>query len=226
MPNPSIHCAEQLFEEFCRQQSIHFEQISESTVRTPDYRIVLENSVVTVEVKEIEPNKEEKAIIEAGSELMNPEDIYHWGIPGERIRKKILNAMQQLRGAALRGEATLLVLHDPVSFWPELLDADAVRVAMYGLETILVSPDPDPQGGVTVLQRRHGSRKRVTKTQNTSLSAVGILKSDAFGISLVVYHNWHARVPLRSTCKYDSIVHFKLSKEPDAAFSNWVKYLE
>lgn len=64
---------------------------------------------------------EERQFLSAAYEDWNSEHVFHWGVPGERIRKKISTAVSQLK-AVSNGLPTLLVLYDTVKFWPELLD--------------------------------------------------------------------------------------------------------
>jgi hypothetical protein len=147
---------------------------------------------------------------------------YHWGNPGEKVRKKITNAVPQLKALADSTLLTLLVLHDPIRFWSELLDGDAVRAAMYGIETILVSPEPAPEGGATVLDPWYGGRKKLTEDHNTSLNAISILLSEDQQLQLEVFHNWYAAVPLSpSALRVKSVTHFHLSTSPSEGFPKW-----
>lgn len=226
MPNPKINVTEDLFEQFCQQEGIPFERIRESNERRPDYVLSLGKIKLIAEVKAIEPNAEEKAIIEAGPEEMDPEKTFHWGIPGERVRKKISEAVPQLKSYSTREQPTILILHDTAKFWPELLDSYAVMVAMYGVESIQVSSKPAPRGGASILRRWHGSRKKLTNKHNTSLSAVGILTHENSGIYLNVFHNWYAKAPLPpSVFNFAHIIHKQLTTPPTEDFGEWVDWI-
>ncbi len=223
MQRIDLTCSENLFEQFCSQLGLLVSRVDEATSRRPDYRMIFPATDVIVEIKEINPTAEERAVIETDPDIVEPEKLYHWGIPGERVRKKISNAVPQLKALSKSTLPTLLVLHDPIRFWPELLDADALKVAMYGVETILISPESAHEGGATILERWHGSRRRFTSDHNTSLSAIGILELEDGHISLQIFHNWYARAPLSpSLLSYTGITHFQLAKPPTEGYPAWV----
>ena len=155
-------------------------------------------------------------------EEWNAEYTYHWGIPGERIRNKIKNAVPQLRALSLGRHPTLLVLFDAVKWWPELMNADALKVAMYGIETAAVSSEVAPEGGATIIGRWHGSRRRLTDEHNTTLSAIGILSGDDAELRLGIYHNFFAAAPIPSDWLVDpKIQQYRLAWSPDRAFPPW-----
>ena len=52
--------SEREFEAFCNARGIAFERVPEATTRTPDYELALGATRVVVEVKETEPNAEER----------------------------------------------------------------------------------------------------------------------------------------------------------------------
>ncbi|ROZ76557.1 hypothetical protein [Ramlibacter sp. WS9] len=215
--------SEKLLEQFCVRAGISHFRVPEASDRRPDYRFRLASRDLIVEVKELEPSEEEKALIACDPEEFDPVYAYHWGIPGERVRKKIANAVPQLKALAGTALPTLLVLHDPIRFWPELLDAQAISVAMYGIETILVSAEPAPEGGATVLARWHGGRRKLTESHNTSLSAVAILLQADLELRLDVYHNWYASNPLKpSELRAIGVNHFRVPAAPTDKFSHWV----
>lgn len=223
MSSPMLTKSETLFEKFCAMGRIPLSRVPETAEQRPDYRMTLPTTDVIVEVKELEPTKEEKALIECDPEDFDPAYSYHWGIPGEKIRKKITNAVPQLKALAESTLPTLLVLHDPIGFWPELLDGDAVRAAMYGIETLLISPQPAPEGGATILKRWHGGRKKLTEDHNTSLSAIAVLLLEDDRLQLEVFHNWYAAVTLSpSAFRVDGVTHFHLSVPPSEGFAEWM----
>jgi hypothetical protein len=184
--------------------------------------VQLATTNIVVEVKQLDPTPEERQLLATPYEEWNPEYIYHWGTPGERVRKKISTAVPQLKALSKGVFPTLLVLYDAVKFWPELLDDYALKVAMYGIETILISPEPAPEGGATVLARWHGPRQRLTPVHNTSLSALAIIREDAGVLTLDVYHNYYASIPIPAEMLARiSGSQYRLVRPPSQGFPNW-----
>ena len=214
--------SEDLFESFCVDQSLIYERIQESGDKSPDYWVTIADSRILVEVKQIEPNREEREMLNTPLDEWDPVNVYHWGLPGERIRKKISDAMPQLKSLSKGILPTLLVVFDAIKFWPELTDQNAVKVAMYGIETILISSEVAPEGGAKIIRKWHGSRRRLTQEHNTTLSAVGIIAKGDNGISFDLYHNFYASLPLpRNELARYGIKQFYLCKAPFDAFPDW-----
>jgi hypothetical protein len=79
------------------------------------------------------------------------------------------------------------------------VDADNVKAAMYGLQQIDLTVPPIGQGSPYASGTRLGPRRKMTPTDNTSISAVGSLFMPSRSeIKLFVYHNRFAKVPLRT----------------------------
>lgn len=214
--------SEKLFERFCLQQDFSYSRINEGASKSPDYSLTICNQVIIVEIKQIDLNKEEKRVLAQPDEEWSDYDVYHWGIPGERVRKKIKAALPQLKALSSGNLPTLLVLYDNVKFWPELLDEYAIRVAMHGIETAIVSPKVAPEGGAKVIKRWYGHRKQVSEIHCTSLSAIGVLEEKGTKITLDIYHNHYALVPLcKNSLNTSEITQFELENEPTVGFSEW-----
>ena len=214
--------SESLFEDFCLRKGIIFQRINEGTSKSPDYLVSVFDTQLIVEVKQIEPNTEEKAILRTPMNEWDPADVYHWGLPGERIRKKISDAMPQLKKLSEGRHPTLLVILNTVAFWPELADNYAVQVAMYGIESALISSEVASEGGAKILARWHGPRKRLTSECNTTLSGIALMDTDTPEVVLKVYHNYHAAIPLPG-CKLMKlgIRQFEMPFEPGTTFPEW-----
>ena len=56
--------SEQLFERYCERYGIPYQRVSATGARSPDYEMALAGQRIVVEVKEIEPNDNEKAAME------------------------------------------------------------------------------------------------------------------------------------------------------------------
>ena len=214
--------SELLFERFCSDRGIPCSRVQEAETQRPDYRVHLTTVEVIVEVKQIDPTAEERRLLATPCDDWNPENVYHWGIPGERVRKKISAAIPQLKALSTGSNPTLLVLYDAVKFWPELLDEHALKVAMYGIETALISSEAAPEGGAVVLARWHGQRQRLTPKHNTSLSAIAIMRDQEGGVALSVYHNFYASNPLSTEALAAvGIPQYRMSGLPSESFPAW-----
>lgn len=216
--------SELLFEAFCGARGICWFRVREAESKRPDYQLHTVTGDLIVEVKQIDPTPEERRLLAIPVEQWNPDYIYHWGIPGERVRKKISTAVPQLKALSQGTTPTLLVLYDSVKFWPELLDEYAVKVAMYGIEAIAISPVAAPEGGATILARWHGPRRRMTPAHNTSLSALAILSDAEGAITLSVYHNFFALNPLPlEAFSAAGVSHYRLMRSPSEGFPEWAR---
>src|SRR5215216_1898358 len=77
--------SEMLFERFCTDTGIPFVRLepdSSSGQRTPDYEIHLQEPPVLVEVKQIDPNREDQALLRVFAETG---EYSFGGVPGDRL---------------------------------------------------------------------------------------------------------------------------------------------
>ena len=79
--------SEEHFERFCRENDICFERLSPDGQETPDYRIVMQEKPMVVEVKELTLNDEEEQALRDVQDGCNAS----WGPKrvGDRIRYKL-----------------------------------------------------------------------------------------------------------------------------------------
>jgi len=215
--------SEQLFEAYCAAKGIRFTRIATSKLRTPDYDVFLPRRKVVVEVKEITPNAEERAAdaIRAGQFAVTSLT------PGERIRKKIADASSQIKARARRRYPGLLVLYEH-GFLPRHLDPYQVRVAMNGFETVVFAVPASPGARPYPIARRYGPRKKLTPTDNRSISAIAFLSSATRGpVELTVFHNQHAVVPLPPNLfRRYGVRQYRLASAPANTIADWAELLE
>lgn len=223
VPMPST-ISEQVFERFCRDRQLRFDRVRGGQSKSADYLLYSSDAAVVVEVKQIEPNQEERRVLTIPEDEWDGELVYHWGIPGEKIRKKIVDAMPQLKAISRGSLPTLLIIYDTIRVWPELTDGYAVRTAMFGIETALVSAEVAPEGGAKVLAKWYGGRRRLTAAHNTSLSAIGILACGPEAVTLDVYHNPHTKseLPVKAL-SVAGVRQFRLADDPAHGFANWIE---
>lgn len=216
--------SEEIFEHFCRERNLCFQRIPEGKTKSPDYYLQIGNVTTVVEIKQIDANTEERQILEKSPEEWSEYEIYHWGIPGERIRNKITSATRQLKILSKGRYRTLLIVYDNIKMWPELVDEYSIRVAMYGVETALISSEAAPEGGAKILNRWYGMRKKTTAQHNTTLSAIAVMSEEEGNVSMSIYHNWYANIPLdMDLFTLQGVKQFEMEQCPDICFTGWKK---
>jgi hypothetical protein len=221
-PGTFMTGSEQLFERFCAGKGLSLHKVPEGKLKSPDYYLDTSNNRLVIEVKQIDSNKEERSVLRKPPEEWNENDIFHWDIPGDRLRNKIASAMPQLRALSKGVYPTLLVVYDNIMVWPELTDEYAVRVAMYGIEVAMITSEVAPEGGAKIVERWYGPRKRVTEQHNTTLSAIAVMSDEDDRTQITVYHNWYAKAPMgKQVLVVPGVVHFELERAPDAGFCEW-----
>jgi len=186
--------SEYLFERFCKERGVPYARIPEGSQRTPDYELFPESRPVVVEVKEIKPNKEEME-----SERIMAER--GWGnvlghTPGDRVRSKIAASSAQIKARTQGKHPSLLVVFDERGEIPNV-EPYSIRVAMYGLEQINIAVPPPGLGSPHATGMSYGPKRKMTRTHNTSISAVAAMVALSSDRSeLLVCHNRHAKIPL------------------------------
>lgn len=188
--------SEYLFERFCGERGIPCSRIPEGSIKTPDYELFPDTTPVVVEVKEIEPAEEiesDRVMAERG-----------WGnvlshTPGGRVRAKIAACSPQIKARTQGRFPSILVVSDEARAMGHV-EPYNIRVAMYGLEQILINVPPPGHGAPYETGMTYGPKRKMTPEHNTSISAVASLFMTARDvIELFVYHNRHARVPVPPT---------------------------
>jgi hypothetical protein len=182
--------SENLFAQFCAANGVPCEHTPTGAKPTPDFRIRLRGAQVICEVKQINPNAEdvaeweERSTQEACGRLVR-----------NRMRDKLKGVSAQLGAASREGCPTLLVIYDNTPIKMYTSHSDVVQ-AMFGHDSVSVSVSGD---ATVVSEPFFGGNRGLTPSQNTSVSALGILDRDPNGcLALRVYHNPYALVPLRA----------------------------
>ena len=213
--------SEEQFEAFCRIRNIPLERIPEGASRTPDYQITIGSEQIIVEIKETSPNPEELE-----SDRMLKERGYGnvtGGTPGDRVRKMIRSASGQLKARSKGEFPTLLVVFDKGRVVGHV-EGYHIRVAMYGLERIHIAVPPLGQGDPYATGASHGPKRKMTETDNTSISAIGALvMTGPESHILYVYRNRFAKVTLNPRLLQQfGVAHYDLGIG-DGLASDWVE---
>lgn len=189
--------SETLFERFCTETGVPFRCLSPDPSiggRTPDYEVYWQNPPVLVEVKQIDPNCDDKTL----RRLFTDTGEYSFsGVPGHRLRGRISKAGSQLRARAKPDQSTLVVVYNNVGVLQGFTDERAVMSAMYGRYQVDISTSRGLGAQVLSVARRLGGGRSMTLKHNTTVSGVAVLFEWPKGPCLVVYHNRFAARPLQ-----------------------------
>lgn len=184
---------EEMFERLCARFGLPFSRIEEAPdegERRPDYTVIgSDGHALVAEVKTVTPTAEEARDIER---TLHGEIFARGGKPGERLRRMIGKANEQLKAIAGSNPGILVV------FNPDLLlgwhtEPYAVLTAMRGLDVVDVQVSRDPSVRPTFGPVRSGPGKRMTENANTSTSAIVCpVEIKAGEWQANVFHNRHA----------------------------------
>lgn len=187
--------SESLFERFCKMSGIHYERIVPDGQKIHDYDIIVGEQKIVVEIKQMDPNPEESQKINElntlGSTAIKTE-------LGKRVRGKITDSQGKFKKRTQNRYPSILVLYDNVKYHKHTEPFD-ILAGMYGqLEfpiKYLDSSSEEVQAQIGNMKL--GSKRKMTMSTNTSISAIGVLKKDKGGNpNLIIFHNRYARVPL------------------------------
>lgn len=217
--------SEELFERFCKENRIKFSRIEVSAIsgkKEPDYQMETSSGKVLVEVKQFDPNPEEL-------KLQKQLDDRGWtdafgGEPGAKVRLKIQSAAKQLKSRGAGSVPSMVVLYNNVPISRRGTDPYEIKTAMYGIEKIdlsVVSNKP----GVSIKDRGFGSKRKMTPSSNTSISAVAAFY---YGFDqqllMCVFHNIYAAIPLDiESFKGEKIKHYAIADKVPGQFQEWQK---
>jgi hypothetical protein len=209
--------SEMLFERFCRERGITFKRLEEAATRTPDYEMGLATLRAAVEVKQLEPNTQDRKLL---SELRQTGAMSHW-VNMQRPRQAILDATRQLRAHGRGVMPSIALLFDMAGGLLGYLGAASIAQSLYGARLVHLADVPGRQ--LEVLGASFGGRRVATEKHNTSLSAVAVLRlfqNDV--LSLTMFHNRYAAIPLDpSELRARNVEHFAWTQDTAAVLPRW-----
>lgn len=187
--------SELAFEDWCQAHGLEHRRIREARApghKRPDYAIRVLNHWCFVEIKELAQTADDAEMLRA---LQSSKPAFRWISPGARLRQSIKDSASQLRKFSYRGFPTV------VCFFGTTVGFNLERVhiaqAMFGQETLHFEVSSDPAHAPRFLRMRHGKRATLTTRNNTSISAVAVLRQPTgSGLAVDLHHNPHARVPI------------------------------
>ncbi|HEX5340014.1 MAG TPA: hypothetical protein VFX47_03960 [Gammaproteobacteria bacterium] len=212
--------SEAAVEKYFGAHGILIEKIAEGAAKSPDYRATIGGLEIIFEVKQFNATQEEEKQL---GELAEGKALVLDHGPGKGVRKKISDGASQLSTLAKRRCPAVLILFNNRPF---LLGNPAspydVRVGMYGFETMVLIK---PQGGneLAVRDRKFGGGRKLTEQHNTSMSGIAVMEPRGEEMSLWLYHNEHAAMPLpRGMFANFGVKEFALGSREAGKFQEWV----
>lgn len=213
--------SEKLFEEFCAENAIEYSVISVAEHKTPDYMIVIGGHQIVIEVKQVDPSKEDRRLL---AELREGRFIEHGGTPGDRVRAKIKDAAPQLSRLAKGKLPTIIVLFNNLPFvLGNPTEPYFIKVGMFGLQSVIMNVPANRSESPKIVGSKFGPKRKLTASDNTTVSAVAVLdQSQAGDLSLRLYHNAFAAIPLSlGLFKGLRAVEYYLPYDVDSSFQDW-----
>ncbi len=179
---PSKTRSEELFEFFLSRNRIQFDKLEEASSPRPDYLVEIGAVKVIFEVKELT-----RDIREADGAFQIT--------TGNSIRSLINGSRKQIQyGAKTLGLPSVLLIYNRADQLQMLgTDDRDFLAAMYGEYTVLVSHRTGRAS-----EPFHGKNQSLQESKNTSFSAVGRLKDSTKDVSVTLFENVFALIPLPS----------------------------
>ncbi len=214
--------SEQLFEDLCSSLAIPWSRVAEAGDRRPDYEVHLLGHRMVVEVKQFDPNPEEK---KAARQREAGKVVAVGTRPGDRIRKAIQSAATQLKALSDGAAPALLVVHNNVPLTRQHTDPYSVATAMQGLDVVPVDVPHDLSMQPQFQAARSGPGKKMTEQANTTISGIAVLELDPNGDpALHVYHNRLAKNSVDPEwLRAPRVTHWRLKGDGATSFDPWEK---
>jgi len=219
--------SEKLFEIYCNDRDYICKRIQTSSKSTPDYELHTLKDKIICEIKQIDPNPDERKI---ASDYINSSYAEHKYRPGKRVHEDLKKASTQLKTYNKKGVPTLVVVFDNV--WNEIglpfrnnqYTSDiCIDAAMFGEYQIDFWPNGKPEK-LKGSDLRHGGNRKCTDKMGIYISAVAVLRcnNDLSNISVNIYHNPFSEIPINTEC-FQSKSDKQYIKEghPDRAGTGW-----
>ena len=203
MSKPST-VSELAFEAFLKDLAVPFDRIETAVSPRPDYEVAFSGTKVTFEVKQIEVDSDFGPILKSRT-------------VGNHVRSKISEAKKQLQWAASNGFPAILVIYNAIDrmhlFGTENHDFEA---AMFGEHTVEIGFEPAGTSDPAIVESYRGRNKSLSRSKNSSFSALARLRPNAAGTILTIFENPFAKhaLPYEKLPLCFDILRFKRPTEP------------
>lgn len=182
--------SEERFEKLCSTRGIGCARIPETAKKTADYEVSLGPLILITEVKQLDPNEEDKKLAPVWGTADSPGAV----APSDRVQGLIEDAYPQVKSSCEGKRPTMIVVYNNSGYW-NWIDTFTVAKAMFGSFGIVLGLQPDQT--IAVAGQGYLGHRKVTKDTFRSLSVVGVLKhTGTNGIHLDCHHNPFAHVPI------------------------------
>ena len=180
---------------FFDEIKVNLNRIPEGVEKTPDFFVETDKQKIFIEVKEINENEEEKALLK---QIEDKGQVSGHESPelGKRFRPAIQAANKQLKKKCTSGEAGLVIIQDVRDFFNRsCFPQEEVKLAMFGDRVTWISVNSR-----SVKADIFDKNKTTTEQKNTTVSAVGLMVKNIQdgSLTLHIYHNPHAKNGLLS----------------------------
>lgn len=167
------------FEAFLIENNLAFERVDEGRQRRPDYLVRINGVEVLFEVKELAEDENFKPDMSSRT-------------VGDHIRQKMLDSRKQVQFGARQGKPSVLLVYnniDPIHLFGTE-DFDFIT-AMYGEYTLSID-----KSKMAIVDSFHGRNSVLGEAKNTSFSAVARLSPIRGKLTVALFENVFAKVPL------------------------------
>jgi hypothetical protein len=206
--------SESYFESYCKQKGIELEIIpTDQNTKTADYLLRTPEEII-VEVKQIQDNPEEKAVLSKPTGQLN-DDMFRVSKAPSRIRAAIADSSSQIKNSTKGIIPSIVVIYNASSNLM-CLDSEDFAQAMFGDEEYIFPEN-----------RSHfGKNKKVTKKENTTISAIGwLIHSYPEKLDLFLFHNPFAKNPLINKSSFILTNNNFVLSLTDNFYKTWVRML-
>lgn len=218
--------SETLFISLCKSLNFKTEKVPETTYKTPDFRVRSPQCEFFVEVKELEPNPEERRNLIAVRDSKIA--VATSSTTGKRAAREIDIASKQLKAVYDTGLPGVLVLFDNIRlddgtrFSPgHHLEPFHIHAALFGQWVVDLKIT---QNRLLSRLDRSGPGERVNPTRRNYLSAVAVLYDHTAEPSLITYHNPYTNRPLPITTFSGSrFINYGVLPEDAKTPDSWVR---
>ena len=188
--------------------------------KRPDYEISASGQKIIVEVKQFDPNSEEKKALK---------DLEKKGLatslpttkPGSQVRNAIRDAAPQLKALSKGKIPAMVVLQ--TNILNRHVRPYGIITAMQGLDTIPVTVPEDLNISPTFGNATSGPGRRMTEKDNTKISAVAVIRESSAGMyEFDIYHNSFAANPIDPEwLRQSEIPHRRIPKDSTSSLTSW-----
>lgn len=211
--------SERIFIKFCTQVDVTWKRICAGKEQRPDFEIWVLGHRIVVEVKQFDPNPEEKKALEDLEKGSVPN--FPTRRPGDRVREAIRKANPQLKALSKGKVPAMLVLQGNVC-GRRHVDPYDILTAMRGIDRIPVTVPEDPNISPSFGDAKSGAKRKMTEEHHTTISAVAVIQPSDGMYELDVYHNRFAANPIDPAwLRQPGIHHWKIPEGSSSSLAGW-----